>query len=341
MSKVGIIANPFSSMDIRRLVAYASTMGSYHKIGIVRRVIAALNWAGVDEVFIMPDRDHMGYRAVSDIGKQKLKSRVTILEMRLTNESEDSLTAAQMMKRRGVDCIITMGGDGTNRVVARACGRIPIIPISTGTNNTFPFMVEGTTAGLAASILARGIVNMDNCIMTAKKLNIIKNGRVVDLALIDAVILNQQFIGARAIWDISHVKEVISTQCHPAYTGMASIGGSFHPISADDDQGLYIRIGENNLKVSAAIAPGLISEVGIDEYRVLKLKDRVKINVDQLSIIALDGEREVEILPQDEVEIELCRDGPRVVKIKETLEEAAAAGFFINTGTPDEANADS
>ena len=139
------------------------------------------------------------------------------------------MRAAKFMSDNKVDRIITMGGDGTNRVVARTCGQVPIMPISTGTNNTFPFMVEGTTAGLAAGILARKIVTPDKCVKTAKKLNIIKNGKAVDLALIDAVVLEQQFIGAKAIWDIPQVKEVIATQCHPSYVGMASIGGSFYP----------------------------------------------------------------------------------------------------------------
>ena len=329
MSKVGIIANPFASMDIRRLVAYATTMGSYQKIGIVRRVILALGWVGIDEILIMPDRDNLGYRALTDIGQHKLKCQASILEMPITNESEDSMTATRIMKEQGVDCIVTMGGDGTNRVVARACGQIPIVPISTGTNNTFPFMVEGTTAGLAAGIIARGIVNQDTCIAASKKLDIIKNDEVVDLALIDAVVLDQQFIGAKAIWDLSHVKEVITTQCHPAYIGMASIGGSFHPISADDNEGLYLRTGENSLRVSAAIAPGIIGEVGIEEYRVLSLNERGRIKVEKLALIALDGEREVEIRPQDKIEIELNQNGPRVVRVKETLEEAARAGFFI------------
>ena len=333
MSKVGIIANPFASMDIRRLVAYATTMGSYHKIGIARRVILALSWVGVDEILIMPDRDNLGYRALADIGQHKPGCRASILNMSITNEAEDSMRAAQLMNEQGVDCIITMGGDGTNRVVARTCGQVPIMPISTGTNNTFPFMVEGTTAGLAAGIIARGIVNQDRCVATSKKLNIIKNGQVVDLALIDAVVLDQQFIGAKAIWDLSQVKEVIATQCHPSYTGMAAIGGSFYPITADDNQGLYLRIGKNNMRVHAAIAPGVIGEVGVEEYRVLGLNERVKVNVEKLALIALDGEREVEIYPQDKIEIELCKNGPRVVKIKETLEEAQKAGFFINSGT--------
>jgi predicted polyphosphate/ATP-dependent NAD kinase len=331
MSKVGIIANPFASMDIRRLVAHATTMGSYQKIGILRRVILALDWAGVSEILIMPDRDHLGNRALADIGQHKLKCRASILKIPVTNEAEDSAKASQLMREQGVDCIVTMGGDGTNRVVARACGQVPLMPISTGTNNTFPFMVEGTTAGLAAGIIARGLVSPECCTARTKKLNIYKNGRVADIALIDAVVLDQQFIGARAIWDISPVREVFATQCHPSYVGMASIGGSFHPISAADDQGLYLRIGKDNLKVSAAIAPGVIMEVGIEEYRVLSLDERVGVSVSQLAIIALDGEREIEIRPQDKVEVELRRDGPRVVKIKETLEEAAQNGFFISS----------
>ncbi len=331
MSSVGIIANPFSSMDIRRLVAYASTMGSYHKIGIVRRVLSALNWVGVDEILIMPDRDNLGRRAMADIRRHELRCRVSIMDIPITNEAEDSVRAARLMREQGVDCIVTIGGDGTNRVVAHTCGRVPIMPISTGTNNTFPFMVEGTTAGMAAGIIAQGIVNQDRCVAATKKLNIIKNGRVVDLALIDTVVLDQQFIGAKAIWDLSQVKEVIATQCHPSYIGMASIGGSFYPITADDDKGLYLRLGKDNMRVSAAIAPGVIREVGIEEYRVLSLNERVEVTTDKLALLALDGEREIEIYPQDRIEIELCRDGPRVVKIKETLEEATKKGFFINS----------
>jgi predicted polyphosphate/ATP-dependent NAD kinase len=334
MSKVGIIANPFASMDIRRLVAHATTMGSYHKIGILRRVILALDWVGVSEILVMPDRDHLGNRALADIGQHKLKCPASILKIPVTNEAEDSAKASQLMRQQGVNCIITMGGDGTNRVVARACGQVPLMPISTGTNNTFPFMVEGTTAGLAAGIIARGIVDPKRCIALTKKLNIYKNGQVVDIALIDAVVLDQQFIGARAIWDLSPVREVFATQCHPSYVGMASIGGSFHPITAGDDQGLYLRIGKNNMRVSATIAPGVIREVGIESYRVLGLNERVGISVDRLALVALDGEREIEIYPEDKVEVELRRDGPRVVKIKETLEEASKNRFFINSKAP-------
>ena len=334
MSKVGIIANPFASTDIRALATYATTVGSYYKVGILRRVILALNWVGVDEILIMPDRDAMGYRALGGIRRDEVICQVSIVDMVIKSEAEDSMKAAHLMKEQGVDCIITLGGDGTNRVVARTCGEVPILPISTGTNNVFPFNVEGTTAGLAAGILARRIVDPKTFVAVAKKLNIIKNDRIVDLALIDSVLVEQQFIGAKAIWDISLIKEIVATRCHASYIGMASIGGSFCPISADDDRGLYMRIGKDNMKVSAAIAPGMIEEVGIEDYQVLNLNERVKVTTDKLAILALDGEREVLIDPQDRVEIELCRDGPRVVKIREVLEEAAKKGFFVNRRVP-------
>jgi hypothetical protein len=45
-------------------------------------------------------------------------------------------------------------------------------------------------------------------------------------------------------------------------------------------------------------------------------------------MLALDGEREVEFLPKDTVEIELTHDGPLVVDIPATLSCAANKGFF-------------
>jgi len=331
MSKVGIIANPAAGKDIRRLVSYATVVGNTKKIDIVKRVILALNSTGVDEIVTMPDPYQLVDRALDGIKRNELGCQVSIMDMTINSSAEDSITAARLMKEHGVDCIITVGGDGTNRVVARGCGSVPIVPISTGTNNVFPFMVEGTTAGLVAGIIARGIVDPAKFTATAKKLNIIKNNRLIDLALIDVVVMDEIFIGSKAIWDLSRVKEVFTTQGHPSYIGMASIGGSLHPIGAEDDHGFYLRIGKGNTKVKAAIAPGIIREVEIEKFQVLNLNDKVKIT-DKSALLALDGEREVEIYPQDEVEIELCRDGPRVVKMKETLEEAVRKGFFVSSG---------
>jgi len=44
--------------------------------------------------------------------------------------------------------------------VAQGCGTVPLVPISTGTNNVFPTMIDGTIAGLAAGLFATGAVTV-------------------------------------------------------------------------------------------------------------------------------------------------------------------------------------
>src|SRR4029078_11320155 len=78
------------------------------------------------------------------------------LDLKPRFNQEDSRRAAELMAADGVRCLVTLGGDDTNRVGAKGCGDLPLMPISTGTNNVFPFMIEATTAGLAAGLVACG-----------------------------------------------------------------------------------------------------------------------------------------------------------------------------------------
>jgi len=55
MSKVGIIANPASGKDIRRLVSFATGISNIEKTNILKRVILGLDSVGVEEVIMMPD----------------------------------------------------------------------------------------------------------------------------------------------------------------------------------------------------------------------------------------------------------------------------------------------
>ena len=155
MSKVGIIANPASGKDIRRLVSHATVISNAEKTDVIRRVILGLDSTGVEEVWIMPDFYGLGLRAMEALSHHSLKVQVSIMDMVIEGTQEDSVRAARIMEEAKMDCIVTLGGDGTNRVVSKACGQVPLIPISTGTNNVFPVMNEGTTAGMAAGILAR------------------------------------------------------------------------------------------------------------------------------------------------------------------------------------------
>jgi len=334
MSKVGIIANPASGKDIRRLVAHASLVDNREKTNLVRRIILGTSSTGVEEILIMPDYHGLGVRALSGIGPENAGAKVTILDMTVTGTQEDSTNAVKLMKELGVGCVITVGGDGTNRAVAKGDCVVPLVPVSTGTNNVFPMMVEATIAGIAAGIVAKGVVGLDKVVTTQKRLIILENGSRCDMALIDVVVLEQPFIGAKAIWKLSEVKQIICTRAQPDSLGLSCIGGSVCPVGSEDDCGMSLKLGENNLRVRAAVLPGIIEEVGIEEVRLIRLGEEIEIAF-KPSLMALDGERELKINARDEIKVRLERDGPRVVNISQAIKEAANKGFFINENQAD------
>ncbi|MCX5908348.1 MAG: NAD(+)/NADH kinase [Deltaproteobacteria bacterium] len=138
MSKVGIIANPASGKDIRRLVSHATVVSNNEKTDIIKRVILGLDSTGVEEVLIMPDYYGMGIRAKEALNHHSVSCRINVMEFEIQGNQEDSTVAARMMQQENVDCIITLGGDGTNRVVSKGCGRIrdqQCIPVDDGRDN--------------------------------------------------------------------------------------------------------------------------------------------------------------------------------------------------------------
>ena len=154
---VGIIANPASGRDIRRLVAHGTVFDNNEKTAIVRRVLLGLEAVGTRRVAYMPEHDFgILPRALTELQGHPLQFAAEPLEMPVLGTSADSTRAAQLLAEMGAGCIITLGGDGTNRVVAKGCGTVPLVPISTGTNNVFPTFLEGTVAGMAAGLVARG-----------------------------------------------------------------------------------------------------------------------------------------------------------------------------------------
>ena len=121
-NSVGIIANPASGRDIRRLVAHGAVFNNDEKVNIVRRVLLGLEAVGVRRVFMMPDSFSIGSKALDGL---QIELDVSILPMFKTFSQRDSTQAAVDMAAEGVGCIVTLGGDGTNRAVAKGCGDVP------------------------------------------------------------------------------------------------------------------------------------------------------------------------------------------------------------------------
>jgi predicted polyphosphate/ATP-dependent NAD kinase len=326
MASVGIIANPASGKDIRRLVAYGICFDNQEKINIVKRCLLALAATGVEQVMYMPDYYGIVPRAVDGLSSQHhLPMEIVEADMEMTATQVDSASAAEQMNKAGMGCIITLGGDGTNRMIAKKCGEIPLVAISSGTNNVFPLMIEGTIAGLVAGAVARGLVEYP-AVHPTKKLVIMKNGVPIDIALIDAVVLKDIFIGSRAIWDEERIRQVVVTRGEPDNIGISSIAGNLHPIGVLDEKGMVIDIGPGKTNLIVPIAPGLIRPIAVADYRIMEIGDEVVLP-NGAFVIALDGEREVEVGEGEKVSIKLTFDGPRVVEPRLALRQAVAKGY--------------
>ena len=330
---VGIIANPASGKDIRRLVAHGSAFDNNEKINIVRRVLLGLDAAGVDEVVYFPDTYGIVERAAATA---KPQLTLTPLSMPVLGYASDSIEAAQRLRDLSAGVIVTLGGDGTNRVVAKGCGDVPLVPVSTGTNNVFPTMVEGTLAGLAAGLVATGVARNQpgqrRVIRRAPRLEIQIDGSPVDVALIDVVSSRQAWIGSRAMWEPSHLREIVLSRISASVIGIASIGGALFPGSCDSCSGAWIEVDASELgsrSVTVPIAPGLLRRVPIADAKLLGHGDSVFLSAGPCTL-AFDGEREIEVRnPDTQISVRLDPQGPRVVNVDAALAAGAAAGAFV------------
>jgi predicted polyphosphate/ATP-dependent NAD kinase len=324
MSTVGIIANPASGKDIRRLVTHASVFDNHEKAHILQRALLALDAVRVRRVLYMPDYYGLVQRALDGL---HLSLEATELPMDMWADERDSTCAAQRFCEEGVACIITLGGDGTNRAVAKGCGQLPIVAISTGTNNVFPCMLESTVAGLAAGLVAQRLVDLPSVSYTAKQLDVYVDGELAEIALVDVVASTDLFIGSRALWDPRRIREIVLARAQPDSLGMSSIGGVLHPIGPLDPHGMHIRLGTGNGRVIAPVGPGLIVPVDIQGHRLLSIGDKVALERAACTI-AVDGERQLEVFAEQQVTVCLTDHGPCVVDVQQCIAEASLCGIL-------------
>jgi predicted polyphosphate/ATP-dependent NAD kinase len=233
------------------------------------------------------------------------------------------------MADAGVGAIVTLGGDGTNRVVAKGCGEVPLVAVSTGTNNVFPRMVEGTLAGLAAGLAALGVA--DEAIARRPRLDVQVNDEFRDIALIDVVTSPQQWIGARAVWEPGHIREIVLSRIASGEIGICGIGGMIFPDATGSSFGAHITVGDGGQPVIAPLAPGIIREVPVTGADKVLPGESVRLQAAP-GTIALDGEREIELLTdQDEIVVTLNPHGPFVVDIPGAITQGALAGLFTRS----------
>ena len=325
MSKtVGIIANPVSGRDVRRLLANAARSSIADKVTIIRRVVIGATQAGANHLLVLPDPHGLCRKALSTL---QLDVEVTEIEVPRTHDERETIAAAAAMREHGAGAVVILGGDGTNRVFSKGWPDAPIVPLSTGTNNVFPAHVEPTIAGAAAGLVASGALALDSVARRAKCVHVAIDGAEPDVALVDAVLTVDTNVGSRTPFDPATLRAAVLTIADPAAVGISPIAGLVHPCSREEDGAVELRFGAGRV-VNAPISPGLYAAVSLASCEPISLGHVV--SVDGPGILAFDGDRRRIVPAGASVRFRVERDGPTVIDVPRAMAEAARTGAYVS-----------
>ena len=290
----------------------------------MRRVLVGAIAAGARDFAYLPDTHNIAVEAAHEF---KDKANFTEVQITRTASTMDTVYAAQAMYDMGCSIVLTLGGDGTNRAFAKGWQNVPLVPISTGTNNVFPGLVEGTVAGAAAGLIAAGKIELSSVSNQVKATTIEIENEEDDLALVDAVLVGGGFVGARAIWSSKQLKTAVLTRAEASAVGLTAIGGLIEPMTQSEDTALVIHFGPDGELINAPIAPGLYEPVPVISTKVIKFGEIVKVQGP--GVLAFDGERERVLRKGQTAKLQVNRNGPHVVDVHATLTKAAHLGLFL------------
>lgn len=147
-----------------------------------------------------------------------------------------------------------------------------------------------------------------------------------DVALIDAVLSRERFVGARALLETDRIDSVLLTRADPAAIGMTALGGLMSPLAETDDGALAVSMGPDGDPWQVPIAPGHYRQVRITACRRVEPDEAVTFRGP--GVLAFDGERERTLKPGQTARLTVRRDGPWVVDVPRTLALAAQRRAF-------------
>lgn len=333
---VGIIANPASGRDIRRVLGWASVFPTGEKVNVILRLLSGLGHQGVGVAWMPPDAAGIAAQVRESATLARLRRglpmpEVRLLDMRLRGSADDSAQATSAMRALGVRVIGVLGGDGTHRAVASRCGDVPLATLSTGTNNAFPEWRESTLVGMAAGLLATGRVDRRIGTRRHKQLRLTGPG-TDEIALVDVALSRRRATGSRALWDGRELTDVYVTFGQPGSVGLASLAGLSHPVSRTDPWGLHLRLGRGR-ELHAPLLPGVLQPVPVGSAQRLWPGERVALP-DGSGTVAFDGERELETETGHGLHLTLELDGPTTVDVDTILATAAREGLMFTPPGP-------
>ncbi|GGC55282.1 NAD(+)/NADH kinase [Haloferax sulfurifontis] len=339
---IGLVVNPAAGRDIRRLTGGASVSNNYAKRRTAGCVLAGLTLVDDVEVLVMPDSTGLADRIVDDAPADV---DVEFVEMTVTASGRDSRAAAAHFADHA-DAVVVLGGDGTTRDVAQTIGDVPVVSISTGTNNVVPTPVDGTVAGAAAALVGSGAVSAAAATTRhgTVEVDVVRSEETTVIRGLATVgVLDRPFVGTRAILDPSDIVGGVVSRSSPAEIGLSGIAGGLVTHRPDEPGGVGFRLARDGgdgtdapdaadaatgpaTAVRAITVPGRLSTVDVVEHRVLDDGEDYAFEVDR-GVISVDGEREHEVR-NGTVRLRPVTDGPRLVDVEAVLERAADDGRF-------------
>ncbi|HIG42363.1 MAG TPA: hypothetical protein EYQ14_17755 [Gammaproteobacteria bacterium] len=327
VNRLGIIVNPMSGRDVRRVAAKASISAHHDKQQQLTRLVLGALAHGVDEIYLANEPFRINVGAVENLPD---RNKVKILDFPLTHSDKDTALVTTKMWDEGCRVFIVLGGDGTNRIVAKTRPDAIVLPLSTGTNNVFPLLMEASVAGAAAGLIASKRLKFENHCLRCKQLHISINGAIKDVAMIDAVLLKDDALGSLLPFAPEKLSQLFLTRADPASVGMSPIGGYLIPCSAEDNFGVRISCDqiEQNQSVRVPISPGLYGDVPISDVEKMEIGQTYQCQAP--GILAFDGDRSIAVTEDDLVEITIRRDGPWIIDPAKIMLIAAQHGLLVS-----------
>ena len=300
------------------------------KRDIVARIAAGADSVGVNEIYIVDEPFRIASMALDWM---PLKAKVVRLGIELHHDATDTERAVRAFVGEGVEVIVSLGGDGTNRIIARSAPQLELIPLSTGTNNVFPSMVEPPTAGVVAALAAMGRFSDDatrGIRNRAKVLHTAFSDGISDIALIDAVQLRDDYVGNLLPYDEAKLKKILLTRALPDTVGMSPVGGLISVVEEKDDFGLLVEVSEMadaDIVIRVPLSPGFFKDVAISSSQRVDFGEKVSFEGE--GILALDGDREHKLGNKRSVAATIRRDGPWVYDVGAAMRYAVAEGMML------------
>ena len=329
--KLALCVNPMSGRDVRRLAARATNMTHEAKRDIVARVAAGADAVGVTDIYIAREPFRIAEGALE---LMQLQANVHIIDIPLTNTAQDTAQAMQRFKAAGCHTVVSLGGDGTNRAFVSADSDIDLVPISTGTNNVFPALMEPTLGGMVAGLNALGkTANMPEELRARAKVLHLQTPTQTDIGLIDVVLLRNDQVGNMLPFDADRLDSMLLTRAEPNSVGMSPIGGFIAPVYAEDDCGLWVEMGGQGQQVRAPLSPGHFRDVFVRQTQRTAFDETHTFYGP--GVIALDADRDHSLRAGEQAAVTLRRDGPRILDVEGIMRWAVGAGMMsgaVNAG---------